>query len=341
MSELRKLKPWHSAVLLFMISLVMISILVLATSYAEELTVGVDNSPPSVVAGTQKICDNETTIPSNDAAISACANLANITPTAGDVRALSFFVKVRDMNGNANIPVFGNHVVTLYHSIDAVPADETCTADDNSCYRLTCTKEVDIAVGGNTDAWLRCDFNLNYYTNPSELAGEWVGHIHTEDSSGGSVENSSYTVEVPKIVSGTFPVIDFGNRQNGTSADAGNNIEIQHQNTGNTTIDLRLSIDDDDSNAALDCDSGVFAVSNIRFDTVDSGFSGASHDVTVEPTTIDFDIDIPPRSNDAAPVINDDTGDIQRSYWSISVPSNNTATGFCQEGLNVTVFEAP
>lgn len=314
---------------------------VVLNSHAQDLTANVGNSAPIIVGGSEKLCDNSGSIANTDGAISACSNLAAVTLSAGTTTDLSFFARARDNNGNSDISS-GPFTGAFYHDANSDTGNAGCTDDDNDCYQLSCSKVVDIPGGGDTDAWIRCDFSMQYFADDSVGAAEWLGYVEIYDQAlVGANNGSGYATEVSKLISATFPVVNFGNRQLGAETDAGSNVEIQHQNNGNVLIDFEVSADDDDTNAALDCTTtGNLSVSNIKFDTSDVDYSTSLFTLPAEPTTVELNIDIQQRTNDSTTVIDDATGDIQRTYWNVSVPATGLE-GFCEEELNVTVFEGP
>lgn len=318
-----------------------ISVFFTPASQAQDISASVQNTGPQIVSGSEKICDNSTTIANSDAAISGCANLSNITPSAGGALSLSFFAKARDNNTNADIPT-GPFNGTFYHNTNSDTGNPSCTADNNDCYHLSCSKVVDIAGGGNTDAWLRCDFSLQYYADHSVGAAQWFGYIEVNDQSLiGANNGSAYSTEVAKLVSATFPVVNFGNRQQGTTTSSSNNLTLTHQNNGNVLIDYLVSMNDDDTNSALDCaTTGSLPSSDVRFDINDVGYALDSYSLPADPSTVEMNIDVLQRTDDTGPVTDDATGDIQHSYWDVTVPTSGSL-GFCFEELNVTVFEGP
>lgn len=340
MISAQDVQHWLMGAVLLAVGLAGASGYVLISSNAQEVTVEISSIPPEVVGGTVKLCDNSTVIPNNEVAISSCSNISSLAPSAGADRELSLFFTARDDNGNGDIPLAGNHQATLFHDTNSNTGDASCSGDNNNCYQLTCSKAVDIAGGGNTDSWMRCDFALKYYADHSDGAAQWGARVYVEDASALSDDDTSYTTEVSKLVSGTFPVVNFGSRTQGTQTTAGSNLNVQHQNTGNVLLDVLVSLDDDDTNAALECDTGNYAVSNLRYDLTDVGYASAATTLTAEPTTTEMNIDIEQRTNDVAPVVDDNTGDIQRSYWNANVPASGPE-GFCEEELNVTFFEGP
>ena len=308
-------------------------------SHAQDVSANVANVLPTFVAGTTKVCDNTVSIADTDLAISACPNIGAANLTAGTSLNVSLFARVRDLNSNTDISN-GPFTGTFYHDTNSDTGDELCTNDNNNCYQVTCNKVVNIT--GGTDAWLRCDYSLEYYADHSDLAPQWIAYMEMNDSSGTPVNNAgAYSTEVLKLVSATFPLVDFGTRLPGTVTTAANNTVIQHRNNGNVLIDLRAGLDNADFDSSLDCNQiGNILNTNVTFDIVDADFGAASYILPVDPGFQEFDIDIQQRSNDLAPVVNDATGDIQQTYWNVSVPVAGVR-GFCDEGLVVTVFEGP
>lgn len=307
---------------------------------AQDIQAEVQNIPPEIVAGTEKVCENSGSIANSNIAISSCGNASSVTLNAGGVTSLSFFAKARDANGNADIPS-GSFSGAFYHEGNADTADEACTANKNNCYQLSCSKAVDIASGGGTDAWIRCDFELSYFADHSEGLDTWVGHITVHDEALIGANNAgAYETEVAKLVSGTFPVVDFGDVVQGVTTESDDNLAIQHQNNGNVLIDYLVNLDDADTNSALDCAAGELAGGMIKFDIFDSDYATADYTLVAEPSNVEMNINVFQRSDDAGPVVDDDTGDIQRSYWNVSVPFSGPE-GYCDEELNVTVFEGP
>lgn len=329
----------------FAISFVLISGGVLGRavlySHAQYLTADVQNSAPVIVGGSEKLCDNTTPIANTDSAISSCSNLATVTLSAGSATDLSFFARARDVNGNSDIPS-GSFTGAFYHDTNSNTGNAGCSADKNDCYQLSCSKVVDIPGGSDTDAWIRCDFSIEYFADDSTGSAEWLGYVEINDQALVGANNASgYSTEVSKLISATFPAVNFGTRQLSTITDAGNNVEVQHQNNGNVLIDFEVSADDDDTNAALDCTTlGSLSVSSVKFDTFDVDYGSSTFTLTAEPTTNELDINIQQRTDDSTTVLDDATGDIQRTYWNVSVPAGGLE-GFCEEELNVTVFEGP
>lgn len=308
---------------------------------AQDISADIQNDAPQIVGGTVKICDNSTPVTNTDGAISACSNLSSISLSAGGTVDVSMFARARDNNGYGDIPT-GPFSGVFYHSGNADTGDETCSEDENNCYHLSCSKVVNILGGSNTDAWIRCDFALEYFTDHSVGTDEWIGYVEIYDSAANTADSgSAYTTEIEKLVSATFPVVNFGTRSAGVVTNGSNNVSIQHQNQGNVLIDLSVAVDNDDANQSLDCDTlGSIPDGNISFDIVDSSYASSSYTLVSEPSSIELNIDIQQRTNDATPVLNDDTGDIQRTYWNVSVPATGVE-GFCEEELIVTVFEGP
>lgn len=296
-----------------------------------NITADVSNEAPQLLTGTVKLCDNSGSIANTDVAISGCSDLTSVNLVAGSTLSVSLFATVRDNNGESDIASSG-HTAAYYHSTNASPASESCTGDNNNCYQLSGSKAVAI---NSTDAWIRFDFDLEYYTDDSVGAAVWTGYAQTQDNSAVTDDNSGseYTNEVASLVSVSFPDVAYGSLTLPFTSTSANNIEINHQNNGNVLADIDVSLD----GGEMTCSgTGSISASSIHFDITDEDFATLSKTMTATPTTTNINIDVAQRTNDTAAQLGTD---IKTSYWGISVISG--VSGSCSGTLSATVYEGP
>ena len=329
---------WVLGGALLLIGLFVFIALVMIRSQAQDITATINNAAPTISGGTAKLCAGTTT--GDNASISACSDLASVTLTAGSTLSVSYFVTVSDTNGIDDVDATATGV--YYKSTTT----SGCTADNNNCYRddATCAKITPTI--SSTSAWFRCDYALEYYTDETVSAGNWVGYLTVADAATASASDSTYTNEVAKLVAGTFPTVAFGSVALGFQSATGDNQDVTHKNNGDIILDIQAALDNTDTNSAVDCSTGTIPVGNFTFDTDqdlgDVGYATATYTLTT--TAQDLNIDIAQRTNDTAsqgpnnPVVAGD--DQMYSYWNISVPSTGVL-GSCTEALNVTFKEAP
>lgn len=335
---------WVLATALLLIGAFVIIALVMIRSEAQDITATINNVAPVPDGASDKICLGSTT--GDNASISACSELTSITLTAGTTTSISYFVQVSDTNGIDDVEATGTGVM-----FDDNTQTSACTDDNNDCYSDSACAKITPAIDATT-AWFRCDFSLQYYANPTTAAGEWDVSFSVDDNAAATGTLSTYTTEVDELVAGTFPTVAYGTVALGFTSATGDNQEVTHTNNGNVTLDIQVALDDDDTNAAVDCTTGEIDVTNFTFDRDQSGTPGdlgySAATKTLATTAQDIDIDISQRTNDSAvqgptnPRISYGAGgdDSAYSYWNINVPASGVL-GSCSEELNVTFKQAP
>lgn len=333
---------WVLGGALLLIGLFVIVALVMIRSQAQDITASVNNAAPTISGGTAKLCPGNTS--SDNASISGCTDISSLTLIAGTTTSVSYVVQVADDNGTDDINAAATGV--FYHSVNGGSA--SCTADNNDCYRddESCFK-IEPTIDSTT-AWYRCDHTVEYYTDPTPGAENWVHSLEVTDVGTSSDTDTTYTTEIAELVAGTFPTVAYGTVALGFSSATGTNQDVTHDNNGNVILDITVALDDTDTNAAVDCSTGTIPVANFDFNTDnggggDTGFGGTG--VTALATSAqDLNIDVAQRTNDSSaqgpnnPFVSGD--DIAYSYWNISVPSSGVL-GSCQEELNVTFKQSP
>lgn len=328
---------------LIAIGLIVVAGVLLIRSQAQNVTTTVSNSAPTV--SNEKLCVGSTA--STNAGISACSDLAaSINLTAGTTTDFSYVIQVTDLNGTGDLDTTATAV--LYHTGDSDTGDDTCTSDNNNCYRNDATCSQITPVIDATNAWYRCDVSMEYYSLYTiGSGGNWFGSFLIEDAADAQGTDDSYLGLVQRLTAATFPTVSFGAVNLGFVSVAGDNIEVAHQNNGNYPFDMRVLLDDDDADDAIDCATGIIPVGNVKFDhddlSGDVGYASASRTLIAQGSGVgDVDIEVANRTNDSSaqgPNNPDVAGDdIRYTYWNISVPTSGIQ-GACTEELNVSVFE--
>lgn len=353
---------WVMGGALILIGLFVVIALVLVRSEAQNVTTTIDNAAPIIVDGTEKFCLG--TLGTGDLA-NSCSDQASLTLNAGSTLAITAVATVRDTNGRDDLDA-ATALGAFYY--DSGSETEACTADNNNCYKQTagnCTLSNHTGQT-STDTWIICQYTLQYFANESIDAGVWNGFFEVDDVAGSTANNSGSeeTTEIAKLVASTFPDVAFGSRALGTQSTIGNNVDLSHTNNGNVDVDFQVSLDDDDTDSAIDCATGTIPVGNVEWNYDVAGTPGdlaygsvGNTDLIDEndggaPATIAASICR--RTNDTAAqgptnprtateldctVTNQDADDVAYTYWNIEIPASGVL-GACSEGLNVTVVES-
>lgn len=177
---------------LALIALFVVVALVMINTRASDTEVTINNVAPTVVSSSLDMG-------------------ATVTLTSGTTTTIHATGQVGDQNGQGDIPDNGVQA-TLYRS--SATNAETCTPDDNDCYRIASCPLTNDANPNRRN--YDCTFNLAHYTDSTTANGRyptdnWKLHILVKDTENVTGSLNTTTTEVADLLSLNFPTtINFG-----------------------------------------------------------------------------------------------------------------------------------
>ena len=121
----------------------------------------------------------------------------------------------------------------------------TCTADNNDCYRVT-SCATDYNQGSDTEVAYNCEVPLAYWIDATDAASiyeddTWTAYVTVEDfaTTQGTL---TATIEVNSLLALNLPdAIDYGTRTLGEVSSSTTNVETIITQRGNTKADVQVS----------------------------------------------------------------------------------------------------
>lgn len=246
-----------------------------------------------------------------------------INLTENSTTEITFSGSIIDSDGCDDVALNGDLSGVFYRS----DKDENCSAHDTNCYpfnRFSCSHS---DCEGSSDASFSysCSVDIAHFassTTDGDYADEeWVVYLEATDGSlnEGTAET---TTELNTLLALTLDSsIDYGFLDLGTTS-ATQSVNIQ--NTGNSGIDVNLSVDGD-----MICDgegTENIPAANVHVST-ESDFTW-DEGTELSTTTTEFELDIPVQTHPSV-------AQTSTLYLSLKVPEDGIR-GYCQNTLTIT-----
>src|SRR3989344_1758413 len=231
-----------------------------------------------------------------------------ILPSVGTTRTIHINGTINDANGEADIA--SSTLNLVFHKTTAT---NTCTADQNDCYRIT-TCTTDYTQGSDTEIAYNCEVPIQYFIDATDEASiypedNWSAYVEVEDFATAQGTLSA-TIEVNSLLALNLPDgIDYGTRSLGEQSSSTTNTQTTITQRGNTKADVQVSGD------TMDCDAlGALPVTAQSYALTDVGYTDASAiALSGTPTAAERNIDL--RTDES----NELSADL---YWNIAVPAS-------------------
>src|SRR3989338_8082959 len=139
---------------------------------------------------------------------------SGILPNVGTTRTIHINGQIHDDNGEADIA--SSTLNLVFHKTTAT---NTCTADQNDCYRIT-TCTTDYTQGSDTEISYNCEVPIQYFIDATDEASiypedNWSAYVEVEDFATAQGTLSA-TIEVNSLLALNLPDgIDYGTRSLG------------------------------------------------------------------------------------------------------------------------------
>jgi len=280
--------------------LLIIGIVLRYTQAADEVstTAEVQNTPPTVdtirFATTAYSADDLTS--------------SGILPNVGTTRTIHVNGTIHDDNGEADIA--SSTLNLVFHKTTAT---NTCTADQNDCYRIT-TCTTDYTQGSDTEIAYNCEVPIQYFIDATDEASiypedNWSAYVEVQDLAEAQGTLTA-TIEVNSLLALNLPDgIDYGTRSLGEQSSSTTNVQTTITQRGNTKADVQVSGD------TMDCDAlGSLPVTAQRYALTDVGYTDAAATaLSGTPTAAERNIDL--RTDES----NELAADL---YWNIAIPAS-------------------
>lgn len=243
-----------------------------------------------------------------------------ITLTANATTSVTVSFTVTDNNGCADVFTNGNVTTTVYRS--GFAGGSNCTADNNSCYRVSTSTHA--CTSGNT-ANATATVDIYYFgdatdSSSSFAAQDWVAHVWARDAAIASSSATSTHRELNTLtaINVTTSSINYGTVTASSTTGSVNGITTS-TNAGNssTTLQLRAS-------ATLTSGANSIATSSQRYATSTFTFTGGATQLTASNVTVTGHLLLKPTST---------VNVAKTTFWGLEVPAG-TATG-TYSGTNV------
>src|SRR3989344_2538243 len=231
-----------------------------------------------------------------------------ILPSVGNTRTIHINGLIQDNNGKTDIATS-----TISLTFHRTTKGNTCTTDQNDCYRTT-TCTFDYTLTSETELAYNCPLDLAYYIDATDTAGayaddNWTAEVTLADQAG-SPATLTATIEVNSLLALNLPDgIDYGTRTLGEQSSSTTNVETVLTQRGNTRADVFVS------GGTMDCDAlGSLPVTAQRYALTDVGYTDAAATaLSGTPTAAERNIDL--RTDES----NELAADL---YWNIAIPAS-------------------
>jgi len=245
--------------------------------------------------------------------VSIDSGATGVNLTENTTTEVSCTATVTDSDGYADI---SSVKAELHRS--AVAAGST--DDNNNHYTLEGDSECIPSGGTGTTETYTCDFDVQYYADPTDdgtySAQNWECLVTPSDSVGAGTTDSD-TIEMNSLSSlNVTSTVSYGSVTLGSNTGASNQT-VTITNTGNVNIDTQFSGTD------MTCTIGSASSSNQKYGTTDVTYASLTNSLSGTPT--ERDLDISQRTDDATP-------STKATYWGLAMPS--TGVGGSCSGTN-------
>lgn len=237
---------------------------------------------------------------------------ADITLSPGTTTVITASGTVTDLNGYTDL---AGATSTTFRS----GVTETCTEDQNNCYRSAAPQCAYSACAGNS-CTLSCTFDVYYFAEATDMApysGEtWRSFIELSDQSGATTSAFAPSVDLLTInaitLASTTNSINYGSLT--PSADTGSyNATTTVENIGNGNIDISI-----DGTDLTDGGASTIPVSEQKFASTTFDYSACAFCTTLATTSSAIEVDLFKPTSTTTPVVAD-------VYWGIQIPFGTAA----------------
>lgn len=206
-------------------------------------------------SGSAPTVDSVTITTSTQGAAESAINLNENT-----TKSVYIHGNISDSDGCSD---FNNGTLTGTFYRSGVGSAETCTADNNNCYRESYAGNCSItgcSSGTETTVQYECVYSVQHYADPTDSgqysAENWVGHIRIEDQSATEATGTD-TIEINSLAAlDVTSIVDFGSL--GFSVTSSEQT-VSVTNTGNRNIDIDVTASN------LSCSIGDIPDSAVRY----------------------------------------------------------------------------
>lgn len=262
------------------------------------------------------------TVNSVTAASSSGGSETSLTLIESSTTTLYVHGTITDADGCADVATNGSVTGKFYRSSHAF--GDGCSADNNDCYTIdnaSCVKTNCDGTPEDTTFNYECSIPVQYYadttTTGPHTGSDWTAKISATDAST-ATGNATDTIEMNNTVAlDTTPSIDYGTNDLGSES---GEQSLTTTNTGNTSIDIDLSV-----SGPMNCTSGQIAADRVHYSQTSS--FAYSQKPALSTTLTETELDLAPRSNDAAP-------STKNMYFKLITPATGVG-GSCSNTLTV------
>jgi len=244
-----------------------------------------------------------------------------ILPNIGTTRTIHVNGTIHDDNGEADIA--SSTLALVFHKTSST---NTCTADNNDCYRIN-TCDTDYTQGSDTEITYNCEVPITYFidaTDPASIyeSDTWTASVTIADIATAQGTLAA-TIEVNSLLALNLPdAIDYGTRSLGENSSSTTNIETVLTQRGNTKADVQVS------GTSMSCSLlGTLPATAQKWALTDVD-SASSAALTTTAAAAARNIDL--RTNESS--------ELSASlYWNIAIPASGVK-GICTGNNTIAVI---
>ena len=252
-----------------------------------------------------------------------------ILPSVGNTRTIHINGLIQDNNGKTDI---ASSTISL--TFFRTTKGNTCTTDQNDCYRTT-TCTFDYTLTSETELAYNCPLDLAYYIDATDTAGayaddNWTAEVTLADQAG-SPATLTATIEVNSLLALNLPDgIDYGTRTLGEQSSSTTNVETVLTQRGNTRADVFVS------GGTMDCSAngglGSLATNAQKWSLTDIDYTATT---SIALTASDT------KTNRNIRLRTDDQNESSKNlYWNIAIPQSGVK-GLCTGANTILITARP
>ncbi len=240
----------------------------------------------------------------------------------GGTRSIHVNGIVEDLDGRADIAI-----VSVVFRRSGATNGNTCTADNNDCYRVT-----SCSLFNNEDVNQKeydCLVQIQYYADSTVATTgrfpdeNWVAEVYVEDLQVASATDNTVTKEMGEILALDIPTaIDFGTLNLAETTGVDTNVHQVISQFGNDQADVEVN-----GFGAMTCVLGTIPVANQQWALSDVAYDDPASTVLTAIST-DTNLAVPYRDDDQ-------TNASKVLYWNIEIPSIQIS-GSCSGTVTVS-----
>lgn len=279
---------------------------------------------------------------------SSSASVTNALPSAGSVsvdsgagsvtllenttQTVTATFTVSDNNGCEDIDSHGaNDTIAVFHRTN-VASGSGCSADDDDCYAMSCSKANCTGGGADLIYDFTCTAAVQFHADPTDAgsaneATEWTATAIPRDNAGTDGTTATDTIEIATLTAlNVTSSIAYGSLA--LNADTGSADQTTTvTNTGNEQIDIQLDGygASDGDGYSMACTVGTIAIGQERYDTATSTAWSSKTQLTDTATTLSS-FNLAKKTNGAS------TKDV---YWGFGLPATGVG-GSCSGTVQFT-----